>query len=36
MDCYQPIDMIEQQERWEKKAKGDLDWNKPTAGGRFG
>jgi len=36
MDAYQPIDMIEQQERWEKKAKGDPNWNEPEGGMRFG
>jgi len=36
MDAYQPIDMIEQQERWEKKAKGDPNWNEPEGGLRFG
>ena len=36
MDCYQPIDMIEQQERWNRKSKGEKDWNSSRGGLRFG
>lgn len=36
MDVYQPLDMIEQHDRWERKAKGDPDWNIPRGGIRFG
>lgn len=36
MDAYQTIDMVEQASRWERKAKGDPDWNIPQGGLRFG
>lgn len=36
IDAYQTLDMIEQYARWERKAKGDPDWNKPSTGIRFG
>lgn len=36
MDAYQPIDMIEQQRRWEEKAEGKEDWNEPKGGLRLG
>ena len=36
MDAYQTLDMQEQVERWERKAKGEEDWNEPRGGIRFG
>ena len=36
IDCYQTMDMSEQQERWERRAKGESDWNSPRGGLRFG
>lgn len=36
MDAYQTIDMEEQEERWERRAKGEEDWNSPKGGIRFG
>lgn len=36
MDAYQTLDMKEQIDRWEAKAKGDINWNIPKGGIRFG
>lgn len=36
MDAYQTLDMIEQQDRWERKAQGDPDWNESQGGIRMG
>lgn len=36
MDAYITIDMQEQIDRWERKAKGEVNWNQPSGGIRFG
>lgn len=36
MDAYMTLDMNEQVDRWERKAKGEPDWNEPRGGVRFG
>lgn len=36
MDAYTPIDMQEQMDRWERRAKGESTWNEPKGGVRFG
>lgn len=36
IDAYTTLDMQEQYDRWERKAKGEHNWNEPRGGIRFG